>query len=100
MATSTEDARGSDKKGKKDFHVLVVTTADDLEDDFDKHETLQVVFDRAVALVGGQGQPDQFSLEYKDQPVTELTRTLKDASKDLGFGQDVEFELVPKPVVV
>jgi len=46
------------------IHVIVVTTADDLDDRFNRHEPLRVVFERALALVGGQSQPDQFVLEY------------------------------------
>jgi hypothetical protein len=82
------------------IHVIVVTTADDLDDRFNRHEPLRVVFERALALVGGQSQPDQFVLEYNDEPLTDLNHTLGDLAEALGWGDEVELELVPNPVVV
>jgi hypothetical protein len=82
------------------IHVIVVTTADDLDDRFNRHEPLRVVFERALALVGGQSQPDQFVLEYNDEPLTDLNRTLGELAESLGWGDEVELELVPNPVVV
>ena len=82
------------------IHVIVVTTADDLDDRFNRHEPLRVVFEWALALVGGQSQPDQFVLEYNDEPLTDLDRTLGDLAEALGWGDEVELELVPNPVVV
>lgn len=89
------------KNGKgKDIHVKVVTTADDLNEKFDRDEPLRTVFDQALALVGGQGHPDQFALVYGDEPLTALDRTLGDLADELGWGKKVELELVPSPVVV
>jgi hypothetical protein len=82
------------------IHVIVVTTADDLDDRFNRHEPLRAVFERALALVGGQSQPDQFVLEYNDEPLTDLNRTLGELAESLGWGDEVELELVPNPVVV
>ena len=47
------------------IEIIVVTTAEDLDATFNQHEPMQVVFQRALALVGGEGQPDQFSLELQ-----------------------------------
>ena len=80
--------------------VEVITTADDLRHRFRLHDRLREVFDRALRLVGGQGHADQFSLEYRDQPLTELDQTLEHAARELHWGDCVELELVPKPVVV
>lgn len=82
------------------IHVIVITTAEDLDDRFNRHQPLRVVFERALTLVGGHGQPDQFVLEYNDQPLTELDRTLGELADALGWGDEVQLELVPNPVVV
>jgi hypothetical protein len=87
--------------GRDSFiEVVVVTTADDLDDRFNRHEPLRAVFERALGLVGGNANPDQFTLEYADQPLTDLGRSLGDYAAELGWGDRVELELVPKPVVV
>jgi hypothetical protein len=92
----------SDKNGgkEKEIHIKVVTTAKDLNEKFERSETLRTVFNLALALVGGQGQPDQFALEYNDQPLTALDRTLGELADELGWGNKVTLELVPSPVVV
>ncbi len=99
-----EQDRGQQDKdnGKHDhfIEIEVITTADDLTARFNTHEPLRVVFDRALALVGGQGQPDQFVLEYDNEPLIDLDRTIADYAAQLGWGDRIELELVPKPVVV
>lgn len=82
------------------IQVVVITTSDDLDDRFNKHEPLRVVFEHALGLVGGHANPDQFSLEYSDQVLTDLNRSLGEYAAELGWGDRVELELVPKPVVV
>jgi hypothetical protein len=84
----------------KSIEIVVITTADDLDRKFDLDAPLREVFDRALKLVGGQGQPDQFALEYHDQPLTQLDRKIGELAHELGWGKRVELELVPKPVVV
>jgi hypothetical protein len=82
------------------IRVIVVTTAEDLDERFNRHQPLRVVFERALTLVGGHGQSDQFVLEYNDQPLTELDRTLGELADALGWGDEVQLELMPDPVVV
>lgn len=82
------------------LRIIVITTADDLDHRFHFHTPLRVVFERALSLVGGLGQPDQFVLQYRDQPLIDLDRTLGELARELGWGEKVELELVPKPVVV
>jgi hypothetical protein len=95
-----------DKQGKRNgnhdssIEIEVVTTADDLDDRFNTHEPLRVVFERALTLVGGHSNPDQFALEFGNEPLTDLDRTIGDYASQLGWGERVELELVPKPVVV
>jgi hypothetical protein len=79
------------------IHTIVVTTTSDLDDRFNRHERLRVVFERALIFVGGQSQPDQFVLEYNNQPLTELDQTLGDLAATLGWGDEVTLELVPNP---
>jgi hypothetical protein len=82
------------------IEIVVITTADDLDDRFNRHEPLRVVFERALTLVGGHNQPEQFALEYGHEPLTDLGKSLGDYAAQLGWGDRVELELVPKPVVV
>ena len=84
----------------KKLNVVVVTTADDLDEAFNVNQPLRAVFERALGLVGGHGQADQFTLEYNGQPLTDLGQKLGDLAAAHGWGQRVELELVPKPVVV
>ena len=85
---------------KEVITITVVTTADDLEDEFNTHQPLRVVFERALTLVGGHAQREQFSLEFNSQPIVDLDRPIAELIGELGWGAQVELELVPKPVVV
>ena len=87
------------QKPDKDIQIIVITTAADLDDSFKRNQPLRVVFQQALKLVGGQGQPDQFALEYANEPL-DLDRKIGDLAAELGWGDRVELELVPKPVVV
>jgi hypothetical protein len=89
-----------DSTAKQHFiEVIVITTADDLDDSFNRKDKLRVVFEHALRLVGGEGKADQFALEYEDQTL-DLDRTLEQYATEFGWGEKVELELVPKPVVV
>lgn len=100
MAEQAQDQQVKNSEHDQFVEVVVVTTADDLDDRFNKHEPLRVVFERARTLVGGHDQPDQFTLEYNNEPLNDLGRTIGDYATELGWGDRVELELVPKPVVV
>jgi hypothetical protein len=90
-----------DQHSDKDrIEIVVITTASDLDEQFNLHEPLRVVFQKALVLVGGQGQPDQFQLEFAGQPLTNMDSSLGQLKTQLGWGDRVELELVPKPVVV
>jgi hypothetical protein len=90
-----------EKNGKpdKDIEIMVATTADDLDETFKRKQPLSKVFEKTLKLVGGQDQPDQFALEYNHEPL-DLDREIGDLADELGWGDRVELELVPKPVVV
>ena len=85
---------------KNTIHLIVVTTADDVDDEFNLHQPLQVVFTKALHEVGGEGKQDQFALEYNDTELSDLSRKIGDVAEELGWTDGAELELVPKPVVV
>lgn len=97
--TNPSEPQGNQKDDRL-IHVKVITTAKDLNEKFERQEPLQAVFSKALALVGGEGQPDQFTLEYNDQPLTMLDRSLGEYADEFGWSKQVELELVPSPVVV
>lgn len=81
------------------IEIVVVTTAGDLDRRFNESEPLRVVFEEALTLVGGHGHADQFRLEYNDEPLTDLGRSLEQLEEQFGWGNKVELELVPNPAV-
>lgn len=82
------------------IRLIVVTTADDVDHEFNLHQPLQVVFNKAIHEVGGGGNRDQFSLEYNDIELSDLSRTIGDVADELGWVDGTQLDLVPKPVVV
>ena len=85
---------------KEKIQIVVITSAADVDDDFPRQQPLEVVFRKALGLVGGQNQPDQFTLEYNDQPLEGLHDSIGDFAERYGWGDAVELELVPKPEVI
>jgi hypothetical protein len=84
----------------REFSIEVVTTADDVDARFNSEDPLRTVWDLALALVGGEGQPDQFRIQYRHTILGNLDRTLGSYAEEFDWGERVELELVPKPVVV
>jgi hypothetical protein len=82
------------------IRLVVVTTAGDIDDKFRLDQPLQAVFDKALREVGGERNPDQFTLEYHDVALADLSRTIGDYARELGWEDGTQLELVPKPVVV
>ena len=102
-----EDGGGSGNHGgngggpaHNTINVIVITTADDLDRPFNLQEPLRPVFEQALTLVGGHAESDQFVLEFGDIELTELDAKLGDLKERLGWGDTVQLELVPRPVVV
>lgn len=85
---------------KNTIRLVVVTTADDVDDEFNLHQPLQVVFNRALHEVGGEANRDQFALEYNDLELSDLSRKIGDLAAELGWTDGTQLDLVPKPVVV
>jgi hypothetical protein len=84
---------------KNEIRLIVVTTAGDVDQEFNLHEPLEVAFNKALQEVGGEGSRDQFALEYKDS-VLDLSHTIGDLARELGWTDGTQIELVPRPVVV
>jgi hypothetical protein len=85
---------------KNTIRLVVVTTADDLDEEFNVNQPLQVLFNRALHEVGGEGNRDQFALEYNDVVLSDLSRKIGDVAEELGWVDGTQLDLVPKPVVV
>lgn len=82
------------------FIVLkVITPGEDIQERFNLHQPVRVVFNRALQAVGGAGHADQFTLEYRDQ-VLELDRTIGEYAHEFGWCDGTELELVPRPEVI
>jgi hypothetical protein len=82
------------------FIILkVVTTGDDLEERFNTHQPLEVVFNRALQAVGGGSNRDQFTLEYQDQ-LLDLDRGIVEYVDQFGWDDGTVLELVPRPEVI
>ena len=80
--------------------ITVVTTGNDLEDErFNVNEPIKVVFNRALALVGGSSNREQFTLEFNDQAL-DLERRIRDLAAQFGWGEKVVLDLVPRPEVI
>jgi len=85
---------------KNTIRLVVVTTADDVDEEFNVNQPLQVLFNRALHEVGGEGNQDQFALEYNDVELSDLSRKIGDVAEELGWVDGTQLDLVPKPVVV
>ena len=79
--------------------LTVITTGEDLTDRFNIHQPLKSVFNRAVQVVGGGSNKDQFTLEFKDEPL-DLERKLEDFIAQFGWQDGTTLELLPRPEVV
>lgn len=84
---------------RESIQITVITTGDDLTDSLNLNQKLLVVFNRALALVGGGAHRDQFTLEFEDS-VLDLNLRLRDAVEQFGWSDRVILHLVPRPEVV
>lgn len=82
------------------IRLIVVTTADDVDDEFNIHQPLEVVFNRALHEVGGEPNRDQYTLEFNDIVLDDLARRIDNAAAEYGWSDGTTLELVPRPVVV
>jgi hypothetical protein len=100
MAVIRHRRKSKLENGMEEFIMLkVVTTGEDIEDRFNLHEPLKVVFNRALQAVGGGSNRDQFTLEFRDQPL-ELDKPIADDVRKFGWTNGTVLELVPRPEVI
>lgn len=85
---------------KKTIRLIVVTTAGDVDKEFQLQQPLQVVFNDALREVGGEANRDQFVLEYNDSALTDLHRHIAEFAAELNWSDGTTLDLVPTPVVV
>ncbi len=81
------------------INITVITTGEDLTQRFNVHEPLKVVKERALHGLGPGTNPDLFVLEYQGQPLDEAKK-IEDYISQLGWGDEVTLELVPRPEVI
>lgn len=81
------------------IELKVVTTGEDLEDEFNLQEPLKVVFNRALQSVGGGANRDQFTLEFEDDPL-DLNQKIVEAAEQFEWDDGTVLELVPRPEVI
>ena len=78
----------------ENFTITVITTGDDLEEEFNGQQPLKVIFNRALQEVGGGSSRDQFTLEFEDQEL-DLDAKISDVADHFAWGDRVTLELVP-----
>ncbi len=100
MSEQDQSTPEAQARHEKRIEFEVITTAGDLNRAFPDHDHLKAVFGAALELVGGEGDADQYALEYQNEPLEDLHRTIGKWAEQLGWGERVQLELVPKPVVV
>ena len=101
-STTPENTSGPsmpDHRGADFIRITVTTTGDDLDERFKVQEPLQVVFNRALHLVGGGANRDRFTLEYQDKPL-DLSKRIRDYVDQFGWTDGVTLDLVPRPEVI
>ncbi len=81
------------------INITVVTTGEDLTQKFNIHEPLKAVKERALQGLGTGANRDLFILEYQGQPLDEVKK-IEDYISQLGWGDEVTLELVPRPEVI
>lgn len=97
MSKESQDKSQGDEKF---ISLTVVTTGEDLEDEkFNVMQPIKVVFQKALVLVGGSSNPDQFTLEFNDNPL-EVDKKISDYVTEFGWEDGAVLELLPKPVAV
>ncbi len=89
----------NDKQNKNKIRLIVVTTGEDYEDDFNIHQPLRVVKNNTLAHVQPGANPDLFHLEYNDQPLDE-GRKIEEYIQEYGWIDGTELELVSQPEVI
>lgn len=81
------------------IRLVVVTTGEDIEEEFNIHQPLRVVKMRALAKEQPGANPDLFHLEFNDQSLDD-SRKIEDYIQQYGWVDGTILELVSQPEVV
>jgi hypothetical protein len=81
------------------IHLIIVTTGEDVEADFNVNEPVKAVKMRALAGLAPGSKADEFRLEYNNEPLDEDQRLAFYVEK-FGLTDGSVLELVPCPVVI
>jgi len=84
---------------KNEIRLVVVTTGEDVEDEFNIHQPLKVVKMKALAKEQPGANPDLFHLEFNDQSLDD-SRKIEDYVQQYGWVDGTILELVSQPEVV
>jgi hypothetical protein len=83
----------------KFIQLIVVTTGEDIDERFNVNQPLQVVKARALQGLPPGSNPNDFVLEFEDQPLDD-NKKIKDYIEQFGWHDGTILELVPRPVVI
>ena len=84
---------------KNKIRLVVVTTGEDIEEEFNINEPLRVVKMRALAKEQPGANPELFHLEFNDQTLDDGTK-IEDYIQQYGWIDGTVLELVSQPEVV
>lgn len=83
----------------KFIQLIVVTTGEDIDEKFNVNEPIQVVKAHAMHGLPPGSNPNDFVLEYEDQPLDDHNK-IKDYIDQFGWQDGTVLELVPRPTVI
>lgn len=81
------------------IRLIVVTTGEDLDREFNVHQPLRVVKLRALQGLPPGTDPDLFVLEYESQPLDE-SKKIEEYVDQFGWQDGTVLELIPRPEVI
>ena len=84
---------------KNKIRLVVVTTGEDIEEEFNINEPLRVVKMRALAKEQPGANPELFHLEFNDQTLDDSMK-IEDYIQQYGWADGTVLELVSQPEVV
>lgn len=79
--------------------LIVITTGEDLEEQFNVHQPVRVVKMKALQGLAPGTNEALFVLEYEDQPLDE-SKKIEDYIEHFGWEDGTVLELVPRPEVI
>lgn len=81
------------------IELIIVTTGEDIIEQFNVNQPMQAVKARALQGLPPGSNPDDFILEFEEQPLDDHKK-IKDYIEQFGWEDGTVLELVPRPVVI